>query len=237
MSRKPSHQSPLPSAAGTADRPAPYRLPTLTSTDPAAHSVPEPSPTGSSNGKKRRLSKVMADSQLPPLGGIPAMSESELASKRNKLGYQRISIACGECRADAFMLSLPWSTRLLIRQSAHCRRRKIRCLVAEGDLQGRCQNCIRLKKDCVFYPVDQQGAIDDQAQAFNQTPAGSAPDSVTSSSPSASERPFESTTNFNGYQMTSSANGSFQSLDMVTGIPGVYPCPGSALSNPELMYC
>src|SRR5579862_285641 len=38
----------------------------------------------------------------------------------------------------------------------HCRRRKIRCLLAAEDLQGRCSNCIRLKKDCNFFPVDQQ---------------------------------------------------------------------------------
>ena len=53
--------------------------------------------------------------------------------RRNKLGYHRTSVACG-----------------------HCRRRKIRCIPSPNDLQGRCINCIRLKKDCSFYPVDQQ---------------------------------------------------------------------------------
>lgn len=38
----------------------------------------------------------------------------------------------------------------------HCRRRKIRCIPAPADLQNRCSNCIRLKKECNFYPVDQQ---------------------------------------------------------------------------------
>ncbi|KAI5466013.1 hypothetical protein BGZ63DRAFT_420538 [Mariannaea sp. PMI_226] len=52
--------------------------------------------------------------------------------KRNKLGYHRTTIACG-----------------------HCRKRKIRCVPAQTDLQGRCVNCIRLKKECEFYPVDQ----------------------------------------------------------------------------------
>ena len=33
----------------------------------------------------------------------------------------------------------------------HCRRRKIRCV---PDNQGRCANCVRLKKDCNFYPVE-----------------------------------------------------------------------------------
>ena len=41
--------------------------------------------------------------------------------------------------------------------TGHCRRRKIRCITANDDTTGRCQNCIRLKKDCQFFPVDQQG--------------------------------------------------------------------------------
>ncbi|KIW57274.1 hypothetical protein PV05_05846 [Exophiala xenobiotica] len=53
--------------------------------------------------------------------------------KRNKLGYHRTAVACG-----------------------HCRRRKIRCVLAFDDPAGRCQNCLRLRKDCQFYPVDQQ---------------------------------------------------------------------------------
>ena len=36
-------------------------------------------------------------------------------------------------------------------KSVHCRRRKIRCV---PDNQGRCSNCIRLKKECNFYPVE-----------------------------------------------------------------------------------
>ncbi|KAL5615167.1 hypothetical protein BROUX41_005224 [Berkeleyomyces rouxiae] len=51
--------------------------------------------------------------------------------RRNKLGYHRTSVACG-----------------------HCRRRKIRCILS-NDSNGRCANCIRLKKECTFYPVDQ----------------------------------------------------------------------------------
>jgi hypothetical protein len=37
----------------------------------------------------------------------------------------------------------------------HCRRRKIRCIPPTSeDPQGRCANCIRLKKECIFVPVD-----------------------------------------------------------------------------------
>ncbi|BDD61606.1 hypothetical protein MPDQ_004572 [Monascus purpureus] len=53
--------------------------------------------------------------------------------KRNKLGYHRTSVAC-----------------------VHCRRRKIRCEVAPDDPQGRCVDCIKLRKECKYYPVDQQ---------------------------------------------------------------------------------
>ena len=40
--------------------------------------------------------------------------------------------------------------------TVHCRRRKIRCLLAADDRESRCSNCIRLKKECNFFPVDQQ---------------------------------------------------------------------------------
>ncbi|KAK6078736.1 hypothetical protein SCUP234_06074 [Seiridium cupressi] len=53
--------------------------------------------------------------------------------KRNKLGYHRTSVAC-----------------------THCRRRKIRCIPYVNDAQGRCQNCIRLKKECTFHSVGQE---------------------------------------------------------------------------------
>ena len=39
--------------------------------------------------------------------------------------------------------------------SGLCRRRKIRCLLSSSDPQGRCSNCIRLKKKCNFYAVEQ----------------------------------------------------------------------------------
>ncbi|KAI1330973.1 hypothetical protein F5Y16DRAFT_424350 [Xylariaceae sp. FL0255] len=50
--------------------------------------------------------------------------------KRSKLGYARSNMACG-----------------------HCRKRKIRCRAVEDDQ--RCFNCIRLRRDCIFLPVDQ----------------------------------------------------------------------------------
>lgn len=44
---------------------------------------------------------------------------------------------------------------------------------------GRCNNCIRLKKECVFYPVDSAGGPESRAQT-----KGSKDSSVISNSPS-----------------------------------------------------
>ncbi|PIB00026.1 hypothetical protein CB0940_03823 [Cercospora beticola] len=72
--------------------------------------------------------------------------KSDLDKKRNKLGYERISIDC-----------------------AHCRRRRIRCVVPEDDPEQRCNNCIRSKRECVFYPVGQQAIIDARMDKSNNT--------------------------------------------------------------------
>jgi len=80
---------------------------------------------------------------------------------------------------------------VLIRLTAHCRRRKIRCLLADGDPAQRCQNCIRLKKECVFYPVDQQNAID-QSRSQSSTKSTNPLSGVSPSPPElGSGRPFE----------------------------------------------
>ncbi|KAK1600021.1 uncharacterized protein LY79DRAFT_585669 [Colletotrichum navitas] len=70
----------------------------------------------------------------PRQTSISDANQSGLASekKRNKLGYHRTSVACG-----------------------HCRRRKIRCIASPAMGESRCINCIRLKKECSFFPVDQ----------------------------------------------------------------------------------
>jgi hypothetical protein len=70
--------------------------------------------------------------------------------------------------------------------TVHCRRRKIRCLVAPDDTEGRCENCIRLRKDCQFFPVDQQPPIEKKSrpnsrletpstERSNTTPINSSP--------------------------------------------------------------
>ena len=63
-----------------------------------------------------------------------------------------------------------WKSALTI--IGHCRRRKIRCIPAFEDTSGRCANCIRLKKDCQFYPVDQQTApVSRRARTTSKTDA------------------------------------------------------------------
>ncbi|KAI9839713.1 MAG: hypothetical protein M1837_002060 [Sclerophora amabilis] len=62
--------------------------------------------------------------------------------------------------------------------SGHCRRRKIRCLLPSEDSQGRCSNCIRLKKECNFFPVDQQPQPERRSRArtsVSRTPRGTPP--------------------------------------------------------------
>ncbi|KAK5458178.1 hypothetical protein LTS15_004257 [Exophiala xenobiotica] len=78
---------------------------------------------------------VQRTNSSPAVQDMDAEGQAESAAdkKRNKLGYHRTAVACG-----------------------HCRRRKIRCVPAFDGTAGRCQNCVRLRKDCQFYPVDQQ---------------------------------------------------------------------------------
>ncbi|KAF2258251.1 hypothetical protein CC78DRAFT_537937 [Lojkania enalia] len=120
--------------------------------------------------KKRRSSKgkvppeIRRSSSTPHMRNLAVASSGELSptadKRRNKLGYHRTSVACG-----------------------HCRRRKIRCLVAQDDSQGRCANCIRLKKECNFYPVE-QNPENQRSQTNAAKEAGSAaPASSTTSSP------------------------------------------------------
>ncbi|KAL4913068.1 hypothetical protein BDW62DRAFT_205873 [Aspergillus aurantiobrunneus] len=93
------------------------------------------------------------------------MDPSTADKKRNKLGYHRTSVAC-----------------------VHCRRRKIRCLVAADDAQGRCENCIRLRKECQFFPVDQQPPIEKKSRPSSRIETISNDPSTASSSPPTATR-------------------------------------------------
>lgn len=72
------------------------------------------------------------------------------------------------------------------RATGHCRRRKIRCqLPLPEDVQGRCTNCIRLKKECNFYPVDQAPPTESKPPPHTRrdTAMSGAPSVSTQSSP------------------------------------------------------
>ncbi|KAF2017169.1 hypothetical protein BU24DRAFT_345404 [Aaosphaeria arxii CBS 175.79] len=170
-----SFNSSLANASGlalsteTASVPSSEHLPTFDPTI-AAQTVDQ-SPLQQAN-KKRRPSKGKVQTDLRRVSSTPHMRNLALQTtagdlsptadkRRNKLGYHRTSVACG-----------------------HCRRRKIRCLVAQDDPQGRCANCIRLKKECNFYPVEQNPENQPRAPTTASTETGSgAPVSSTTSSP------------------------------------------------------
>ncbi|KAH8431649.1 putative C6 finger domain protein [Aspergillus melleus] len=95
-----------------------------------------------------------------PNSQAAVMDSSAADKKRNKLGYHRTSVAC-----------------------VHCRRRKIRCLVAADDAQGRCENCIRLRKECQFFPVDQQPPVEKKSRPSSRLENASTDPSTASSSP------------------------------------------------------
>jgi Fungal Zn(2)-Cys(6) binuclear cluster domain len=125
-----------------------------------------PDVTGGATGaealtKKRKASKSKIPTELrravstPHMRGLtmsdPGGISPGVNKPRNKLGYHRTSVACGEYTEPHFTPS-----QLII--PGHCRRRKIRCLLpSPEDPQGRCANCIRLKKECNFYPVTEAG--------------------------------------------------------------------------------
>ncbi|KAJ6113240.1 transcriptional regulator family: Fungal Specific TF [Penicillium sp. IBT 18751x] len=123
--------------------------------------------------------------------------------KRNKLGYHRTSVAC-----------------------VHCRRRKIRCLVAPDDPQGRCENCIRLRKDCQFFPVDQQPPVEKKSRPSSRLETASGGSATTPISSSPTNLNAESVDTFYQYPQVA-MNSSGQ--DMSAFPPGAFA--GNSLSG------
>ncbi|KAF1991616.1 hypothetical protein K402DRAFT_416901 [Aulographum hederae CBS 113979] len=130
----------------------------------------EPSLESLANSKKRKFAKrkdlanIRRPASSPHLHNLTMSEPSQLsptsaAKGRNKLSYHRTSVACG-----------------------HCRRRKIRCLVSSEDPSGRCENCIRLKKECNFFPVEQPGNTEPKAGSASRR-------EIESSVPTASNPP------------------------------------------------
>lgn len=135
-----AYQYPLPSSGtdSVADMiPSYHHLPGEHS-QPNSPALNKPSsPSMKNRGAATKSAKIKRSMSTPNVRGQATADAAALAlsaeKRRNKLGYHRTSVACG-----------------------HCRRRKIRCIPAPADPQNRCSNCIRLKKECNFYPVDQQ---------------------------------------------------------------------------------
>lgn len=104
------------------------------------------------------------------------MSETDAARNRSRLGYQRTTIACcksqitsarsASCRPSIPRHPFETDTNTTL---VHCRRRKIRCVVPENEPLQRCTNCIRLKRECQFHPVDQAGGPESMSNAPNGT--------------------------------------------------------------------
>lgn len=130
------------------------------------------------SGKKRRSSKGKIPGELRRSTSTPHMRNVALGQSgelsptsnkaRNKLGYHRTSVACGMSAKRLALAPQTWSQKVTLTDAGHCRRRKIRCLLAPDDPTGRCSNCIRLKKECNFFPVEHNidlqrpsGAVED----------------------------------------------------------------------------
>ena len=128
------------------------------------------------SSKGSMMSSLKRSASTPNVRGLIAgESAMSMADKRrNKLGYHRTSVACGMCSPQRD------GEHGLMWRIGHCRRRKIRCLLALDDPQNRCSNCIRLKKECNFFPVDQQPQMDRRPRTGSK--AGSGETSASSSS-------------------------------------------------------
>lgn len=78
-------------------------------------------PTNKSRGSLHRLDKRLSRAASTPSFRASAMSDSEQDKKRNKLGYQRISIACGEKFALPSRVRDPsYRDSLPLRQRSFC---------------------------------------------------------------------------------------------------------------------
>lgn len=130
LTSAPSFQTTLAGSFLRADPASQVR--SLTSTIEIQPRCKSRAPAAAIGGNIRRsMPTPSVKGQAAPESALAGSSSAD--KRRNKLGYHRTSVACG-----------------------HCRRRKIRCILAPADAQGRCSNCIRLKKECTFHHVDQQ---------------------------------------------------------------------------------
>ncbi|KAI1267099.1 hypothetical protein F5Y18DRAFT_328101 [Xylariaceae sp. FL1019] len=130
MEVRPPQQPVLSIPPLPAQIPAPL-LPPSAYLPPAIH--PPLAKRRESHAKALKLRRSRSTPNVRPQGmndsddGNPGMTGEK---KRNRLGYARSNMACGNCR-----------------------KRKIRCQAIKND--DRCYQCVRLKKPCAYYAVDQ----------------------------------------------------------------------------------
>lgn len=153
MEVRPLQQPPVPSASYLPAQLQAPLLPLSAYPPPATHS-----PLAKRRGSLSKALKLRRSHSTPNVRpqGINEPDADSLGlsgeKKRNRLGYARTNMACGR-----WYLGVPNRRRArtaLTDLAGNCRKRKIRCQPVKDD--GRCSQCIRLKKDCQFYAVDQQ---------------------------------------------------------------------------------
>lgn len=108
---------------------------------------------------------------------------------------------------------------------APCRRRKIRCVLRDGNSQQRCCNCIRLNKDCVFHPPDRQYSVTGRFRSSDKVGRGS--ETSAANSPSSSERNTRRLSYDAEHLQSFSSFGS----NAAPGSQGLSTGPGNTLSN------
>lgn len=147
----------------------------------------------SKSSKDAKAKRSMSTPNIRTSGNTDAAALALVNEKRrNKLGYHRTSVACGKLsyrlsKTDLICLSVKIEIdgHANLPFIGHCRRRKIRCIPAPADPQNRCSNCIRLKKECNFYPVDQQPQPEPKRRGSKaQSGTGGASESSSPSIPS-----------------------------------------------------
>ena len=172
----------------------------IESSPPIAPAGPTSTPKKRKNSIKGTVGAIKRSLSTPIVKRSAIAAETVAMSandkRRSKLGYHRTSVACGKstvCRQGPHLVL----TEIC---PVHCRRRKIRCLLAPDDPQNRCSNCIRLKRECNFYAVDQQPPVERRPRTGSKTDGRSG---GTSTSSSTSPRPvgeFDHMQRMNHYQ-------------------------------------
>jgi hypothetical protein len=108
--------------------------------------------------------------------------------------------------------------------------------VAADDAQGRCENCIRLRKECQFFPVDQQPPVEKKSRPSSRLEAGSDPSVTTPMSLSSSPTSLnpESVEAFYPYaQVPMNAS----SGDMAAFNPGAFAATQMPGFTPGMLAC